>query len=132
MIGAMIDKVQVGYYSTAIAICGMWTFILAAIIDSSRPLIMELKNKNKKLYEKRLIQLYAVIIWISIFVSIGICMFAKPIVLILYGLDYSSTIQPLRIITWYTAFSYLGVAKNIWLISEKKQRYEKNYVLLGK
>ena len=29
---------------------------------------------------------------------------------------------PLRIIVWYTAFSYLGVARNAWVVCEGRQR----------
>jgi Na+-driven multidrug efflux pump len=36
----------------------------------------------------------------------------------------------LKIITWYTAFSYLGVARNAWIVSEGRQRYLK-YMYLG-
>lgn len=131
IIGQMLDNTSVGYYSTAISICGMWTFVLSAIIDSARPIIMDLKNKNQYLYEKRITQLYASIIWISIAVSIIITIFAKPIILILYGSQYLNAIKPLRILTWYTAFSMLGVAINIWLISEHKQKYVNYNCLIG-
>lgn len=32
---------------------------------------------------------------------------------------------PLRIIVWYTAFSYLGVARNAWVVCEGRQRWLK-------
>ena len=35
------------------------------------------------------------------------------------------TVQPLRIIVWYTAFSYLGVARNAWMVCENRQKYLK-------
>lgn len=123
MIGSMMTKTAVGYYFASLIICTSWVFLLGAIIDSARPIIMEHKVNNEILYEKRLKQLYAAIIWTSIFVSVFICIFAKWIVLILYGEDYLQAVIPLRIITWYTAFSYLGVAKNIWLICEHKEKY---------
>ena len=31
-------------------------------------------------------------------------------------------VNPLRVITWYTAFSYLGVARNAWIVCENKQK----------
>lgn len=123
MIGSMMTKAAVGYYSASFIICNSWVFLLGAIIDSARPIIMEHKVNNEILYEKRLKQLYAAIIWNSIFVSVFICIFAKWIVFILYGEDYLQAVMPLRIITWYTAFSYLGVAKNIWLICEHKEKH---------
>ena len=35
------------------------------------------------------------------------------------------SINPLRVVTWYTAFSYLGVARNAWIVCENKQKYLK-------
>lgn len=31
----------------------------------------------------------------------------------------------LNMVTWYTAFSFLGVARNAWIVSEGKQKYLK-------
>ena len=44
---------------------------------------------------------------------------------ILYGEEFAAAGKPLKIITWYTAFSYLGVARNAWIVSEGKQKYLK-------
>jgi Na+-driven multidrug efflux pump len=33
--------------------------------------------------------------------------------------------RPLKILTFYPAFAYLGVARNAWIISENKQKYLK-------
>lgn len=131
MIGQMISTKEVGFYSTATAISGMWTFILLAIIDSSRPIIIDAKNQNDSLYETRIKQLYSVIIWLSLIVSILITIFARPIVTILYGEDFIGTIRPLQIVTWSTLFSYLGVARGIWIVCESKQKYIKYLTFSG-
>ena len=34
-------------------------------------------------------------------------------------------VMPLKIITWYTAFSYFGVARNAWMVCNEKQKYIK-------
>ena len=34
-------------------------------------------------------------------------------------------VGPLRIVVWYTAFSYLGVARNAWMVCENRQKYLK-------
>ena len=36
----------------------------------------------------------------------------------------------MRILTWYVAFSYLGVARNAWIVSYGKQNYLK-YLYMG-
>ena len=125
MLKHFLSEADVGYYSTAATICGMWCFVLSAIIDSVYPSIMEAHKTDARLFEKRNRQLYAAVFYISVTVSLGICLLAKPIVLILYGSSYLQTIAPLRVITWYTAFSYLGVARNAWIVSENKGKHLK-------
>ena len=123
MLKQMISQTEIGYYSTAVTICGMWCFVLSAIIDSVYPSIMKAHKLDKKLFERRNRQLYAIVFYVSAFVSVVFTIFAKPIVYLLFGKAYLPAINPLRIITWYTAFSYLGVARNAWIVCENKQRY---------
>ena len=49
--------------------------------------------------------------------------FSPLVIKILYGDAYMPSVQPLRIITWYTAFSYLGVARNAWVVCKGRQKY---------
>ena len=41
----------------------------------------------------------------------------------MYGKEYSLAIPVLRVVVWYTTFSYLGSARNIWVMAEEKQKY---------
>ena len=123
MLKQMISDAEIGYYSTAVSICTMWCFILSAIIDSMFPIIMEAYNENKNNFIHKNKILYAIIFYCCILVSVFITVFAKIIVNILYGNAYLPTVNPLRIITWYTAFSYLGLARNAWIVCENKQKY---------
>ncbi len=123
MLKQMISDAEIGYYSTAVSICTMWCFILSAIIDSMYPIIMEAYNENKNNFIHKNKILYAIIFYCCILVSVFITVFAKVIVKILYGNAYLPTVNPLRIITWYTAFSYLGLARNAWIVCENKQKY---------
>lgn len=130
MLKQMLDESAVGYYATATAICGMWTFVLAAIIDAMVPRIAELHKNNKEEYYKKNRQLYAIVFYVSMIVSFFFLIFGELVVKILYGESYLPAVQPLKIITWYTAFSYLGTARNIWVVCENKQKYLK-YIYVG-
>lgn len=123
MLKQMINTTEIGYYSTALSICTMWCFVLSAIIDSIYPSIVEAHDISKTEFDKRNRMLYAIIFYLSMAVSIFLFAFAKPIINILFGSDYAPAIGPFRIITWYTAFSYLGVAKNAWIVCNNKQKY---------
>ena len=125
MLKQMLDTTAVGYYSTATAICAMWTFVLQAIIDSIYPTILKLKGQDEYLYERKNKQLYASTFYISIFVSVLFLLLGDFAIRILYGEAYAPAGLPLKIVTWYTAFSYLGVARNAWVVCEEKQKYLK-------
>lgn len=130
MLKQMMSEADVGYYSVATSICNMWPFVLAAIIDSVFPTIMVLYGKNKQEFEEKNIHLYSLVFYISFFVSICICIVSPWAIPVFYGDSYLPTVSPLRIITWYTAFAYLGVARNAWIVCEGVQKYLK-YMYVG-
>lgn len=125
MLKQMMDEATVGYYALAVSVSAMWTFVLQAIIESIHPSIIQCYEKNSALFEKRNRQLYAIVLYVALAVSLVISLIAEPLIRILYGTDYLPTVQPLRIVTWYTAFSHLGVARNAWIVCEHKQKYLK-------
>lgn len=130
MLKQMLDEASVGHYSLALSISTLWTFVLSAIIDSLYPSIMQNHNQDNAKYEKKNKQLYAIVFYASIFMSALISIVATPLIGILYGEAYLPASNPLRIVVWYTAFSYLGVARNAWIVCENKQKYLK-YLYLG-
>lgn len=123
MIKMMLGNAENGYYSTAIACAGMTGFVFAAMIDSLRPVIFGSKKVNQKQFEKNMSLLYSIIIYMGLVQSVVLTIFAKPIVTILYGEAYMAAVPLLQIITWYSAFAYMGSVRNIWMLAEEKQKY---------
>ena len=123
MLKEMVDNEAVGFYSAAVTCVLMTQFIFGAILDSARPAILEKKGVNNGQYELNMKRLYAIIIYLSLLQSICMTILAPLIIRILYGNSYTPTIPALRIIVWYTTFSYLGAARNIWILGEEKQQY---------
>ncbi len=130
MLKQMLDEASVGYYATAVSICMMWTFVLQAIIDSVYPTIMRQFRENREAYERKNRQLYAIVFYVSMSVSLFLTLFGSFIVTLLYGEAFAPATLPLQIATWYTAFAYLGVARNAWIICENQQKYLK-YIYFG-
>lgn len=131
MLKGMINEKAVGFYSIATSVNLMWVFVLSAIIDSMYPTILQLYNMDKEAFKRKNRQLYAIVFYLSIFVSIIFTFFGKYAILILYGKEYLPSVTPLSIVTWYTAFSYLGVARNAWIVCENKQKYLKYMYLVA-
>lgn len=128
----MAGQDQVGIYSAAMTIANLWIFIPNALIDSARPLILSLKAEGKENdCQRRWRQLYAGIIWISIFAGIFVMIFGKLVVRIIYGLGYMSAISVLMILIWSRLFSLLGLLRTTWMLCENCEQYVKYFVGLG-
>ncbi len=123
MLKLMINDAATGYYSAAVACAGMTGFVFTAIIDSFRPLIFDDKKTDEIRYEKDMCRLYGIIIYLSLLQSLVITLFSGLIIKILYGAAYSASINALKLIVWYTTFSYLGSVRNIWILAENRQKY---------
>ena len=131
MIGIMIDKEHVGYYTAAATICSMWGFIPSALSNSARPIIMELKDKSESKYLERIKQLNCAVFWIGVVFAGGITLFSKLIISILYGSKYMAAYEPLVLIIWSTVFSSLSYPRSIWMICENKQSFTKKILMWG-
>lgn len=123
MIKHMLGDDYTGYYSAASTLATMSSFVFAAIIDTMRPVIFEAKKQQSQSYRLNIKRLYSVVIYLSLLQSLIMTVFSDYIVKLMYGPDYAPSSYTLKIIVWFTTFSYLGAVRNIWMLSEGKQRY---------
>lgn len=118
-----LDKEAVGLYSAAITCAGMTSFVFNALIDSARPVILSYKRTDDVKYQQSMVGLYSIIFYTAILQAIVICVLGNLIIKIIYGNAYNGAVEPLRIIAWYTIFSYIGPVRNVWILAEAKQQY---------
>lgn len=111
-----------GYYSAAITSATVCSFVYAAIIDSMRPVILSSKKAGDEEYGKHVSTLYCIIIYLALAQGLAFTLLAKPIVMILYGPEYLQTVPVIQILVWYVSFSQMGRIRNIWILTEGKQR----------
>ncbi len=131
MLKAMLDERAVGIYSAAVTAAGMTSFLFAAIIDSVRPTVFEGSKISKEVCERRIVTCYSIIIYLSLTQSVVFTLLSSLIIRILFGADYADSAAVLRIVTWYTTFSYMGPIRNIWMLLENKQNYLWRVNLIG-
>lgn len=123
MLKQMLDETATGYYGAAVACAGLTGFVFAALIDSFRPSIFEGLKISNDVFEHRLTLLYSIIIYLSLAQSVAMTILAKLVILILYGGSYAPAAGALRVVVWYTTFSYIGSVRNIWILANNKQKY---------
>ena len=118
MLKLMIGNDVTGFYSAAVRCAGITGFVFTAVINSAVPVIYASRKAGKKPFENNIRNLYSVILYMAFAQSILITLFSKQIIYILYGQAYMEAVPALCIVTWYIAFSYMGVIRNRWMLAE--------------
>jgi len=131
MLKEMLDAKAVGVYAAAVKLCEAWYFLPTALIASIFPAVIKAKIKSKTLYDKRVQNLYDLMVWSSIAVALPTTLLADWVILILYGTDFQEAADVLRIYIWAGVFVTLGIASSKWLIAENLQRYLFLRTILG-
>ena len=86
MLKIMMGDTETGLYTAAVTTAGMISFVYSAIIDSLRPTIFEhKKNEDIEGYEKKVILLYNIIVYLSLIQSVAMTILAPLLIKILYG-----------------------------------------------
>lgn len=121
MIKLMINETATGFYGAAVQCASLTSFVFVAIIDSFRPSIFASKKTDEKAFNKKMIMLYSVILYLSLLQSILMTLLSKWIIYYYYGSKFMPAVTSLQIVVWYTTFSYLGSVRNIWILANSKQ-----------
>ena len=131
MLKALLDNAAVAQYSVSLTLAGAISIFPAALIEGFRPEIMQYKLNNEDIYKKRLRQLYASIFWLCIAYCCFITIFARHIILLLYGEKYIHAVTSLSLVVWYTSFSYFGGVNNLYMVAEGKTKWVQVTTLFG-
>ena len=131
MLKSMFGEVVNGYYSGAYSLAGSTSFLYAALIESQRPSIVSLAKDDSESFAARVKTLFSLMFWISFIQNLVFSMFGKLIVETLLGADYVEAVPVFRILTWFTTFSYIGAARNVWILATDNHRYLWRINLIG-
>lgn len=102
----LVSYTELGIYSVAMTIGGGIGIITQALITSYFSKIYE--EKNEALMNRYVYQINLIVILLSLITIIGYYFIGKPIVLMLYGSNYSAALPLIPITILGTMFSSLG------------------------
>lgn len=131
MLKSMMDNSAVALYNASLRLACALSMIPSSLVEAFRPEVMSLKFKDERMYLKRFRQLYAVVFWFSVAYGIFVMLFAKQIILVLYGEKYLGAVSSLSLIVWYSAFSYFGAINNMYMVAEYKAKWVQITTLSG-
>lgn len=131
MITQILGASENGIYAAAVFLSESCNFIAIVITASIFPAILNAKNNNDQLYEKRLSNMYFILFWLAVLISIFITLTSSTLVYILYGTEFAKSAYILNIHIWSSILVFIGLANSKWFISENLQKFSMIYTLLG-
>jgi O-antigen/teichoic acid export membrane protein len=131
MLGEMLDSTSVGLYGAALDIAGYWGMIPSAFIQSISPILYKNAAEDHGIFRKRLRQSYAGIWFLNVCWSVGISVFSRWVIRLLYGAEYLGAKNALVIVVWYSGIASLGSLTQVYLATENKNKYVNYFAVAG-
>lgn len=123
MIGNMIDKTSVGYFSVASKFVEVLLYVPTILIQTVSPLLVKERKNSLESFREKAQMFMNITVWLCVVCAIFMALCSRYIVLWTFGMKYLASIVILQILS----FKIVGVALNIvsgqLLIIEEKQKY---------
>lgn len=123
MIGTMVDKQSVGYFSVAAKFVEVMIFIPATLNTTISPVLVQLREKSEQLYREKAQQFVNVTVWVSIIISAIMSLLAYWVILFTFGRQYLPSVAILQVLSFKMASSALSSSAGTMLIVEHLQRW---------
>lgn len=118
MIQGYLGSTQQGIYSTVVQLSESWYFIPVAIVTAVFPAIMNAKRDDPERYQRRMQNMYDLMVWISMSIAIFMTLASPLIYRLFYTPEYWPAAHVLTIHIWAGIFTFLGTASGQFLIAE--------------
>jgi O-antigen/teichoic acid export membrane protein len=118
MIGRILGTEALGIYSTVVPLSEVWYFIPMSIVGSVFPAIINARAESMERYQRRLQNLYDLMVGMSLTIAIIMTFASGFIYDIVYTPEFASGAPVLSLHVWAGIFVFLGVASGQYLINE--------------
>ncbi|RZK43734.1 MAG: flippase [Pedobacter sp.] len=106
-----------GAYATVVMYSEALNFVPVAIVSSLFPAILNARRDDPIRYQKRLQNLFDLMVWLSVLFAIFISL-ASPLIYSILQPSFADAAPVLAIHVWGSIFVFLGVASSQFLIAE--------------
>ena len=131
MIKEMLGSLEVGYYSVAMRLIEAVAFIPMLLKSSLYPSILSAKKRSKYLYQDRLLNFYRLNFLFFLVLAIPIFIFAEPIIVLLFGIEYQPAGVLLALLSIRLFFTNMGVARGTYIVTENLMKFSMFTMILG-
>ena len=123
MIGSMVGKADVGYFSVAAKFVEVMIFIPATIAHTISPILVQMLDKSREVYIVKAQQYLNITVWVSILCSIGVSVISYWIVLYTFGTEYLPAAAILQVLSFKIVSVALSNGGGIMVIVERLQKW---------
>lgn len=131
MIGNMIDKESVGYFSVAAKFTEIIIFIPTILCQTISPILVRLKDKSVEEYLKKSQIFMNILVWSTFIISLLVALFSKWLIGFTFGFQYVEAVSILQVLSFKAVAIALSVAAGNIIIIEKTQKYTMFRDILG-
>jgi O-antigen/teichoic acid export membrane protein len=122
MLGQMAGYAEVGAYAIAVRAVEVTYLVPAVLAASIFPAMIKSKALEGARYEARIQQLYDIVLWTAVAISLPLSLLSGPIVQLLVGSAYAGAAPVLAILSWMPIFVFFGIVRQRWLLAENALR----------
>lgn len=123
MIGNMIDKEAVGYFSVATAFVGVLMFVPITLTDTYMPIISNLWHTDKEAYKRQNQQFMNITVWGTLLCSIVVCVLSYPFIRYTFGQQYLPAIPILQVLSFKAVSIAFSSVAGKMIVAEGLQKW---------
>lgn len=131
MLDEMAGSREVGIYAAATRVSEIWYFLPAVIVSSVSPSIIKCHGSDGSLYVSRMRNLYFILVWLAIALSLPLSLLSDQIINTLFGQEFKDAAPVLAIHLWASVAVFLGIASSQHLLVEQLQKISFFRTLIG-
>ena len=123
MIGNILDKSSVGFYSVSNSFVGVIGFIPVILSQTISPILVQAYNTNRQDYRQKAQQFMNVTFWLTTFICVVVALCASPIVRWTFGDAYIPAISILQVAVFRELFLAQAHITGTLIVTEQIQKY---------
>jgi PST family polysaccharide transporter len=131
MLGDLAGNGAVGIYTSATKLTEIWYMIPMIVVSSVFPSIVQSKEQDEQLYQRRITRLFSLMAAISLLIAVPVSLCSNWIVAALYGTAYQTAGPVLAVHVWASLFVFYGVAQGPWDLTENLTRLAMVRIVIG-
>lgn len=121
MIKEFLNDYSVGIYSAAYRLVTLWYFLPGIILSSSLPSLVNTRD-NIYLFNRRILLISTLLVWISLFIFGNYYIFNISIIDVTYGHEYKDAAKILALMSAVNILIFYNSLYNQWMMIENKTK----------